>query len=403
MKYDFTTVLNRAGHDAVAYDGLGLLSMTPPKPTREGFDAIPMWTADMNFHVFPGIQEAIAKRLQEPHFGYFLKSREYFDAIVGWNKERNGAVELTSECVGHENGLLGGLNSALNVICTRGDHVLIHSPTYSGFTRSIEQNGYHLVHSELKPDENGVWRMDFEDMEKKIVTHRIHAMVFCTPHNPCGRVWERWEVDQMMALCKKHDVYVVADEIWSDIIRPDCKHVPPELVSEDAKMRTVALYSTAKTFSIPGLTGSYHIIYNKALRDQIEKEASRTNYNEINLFTMHAVVGAYSAEGARWVDEMCQTIDTNMNYACDYVTKHFEGVEFFHPEGTYMLYLDCTKWCQAHGKTIEDVNQAGWDVGVAWRDGRQYRSPCHVRICVAHPLSKLQEAFDRMDKYVFNA
>lgn len=402
MKYDFTTVLDRAGHDAMAYDGLGIIPVLPSAP-KEGFDAIPMWVADMNFHVYPGIQDAIVKRVQEPHFGYFFPRREYFDSLIRWQETRNGVTGLTRECIGTEHGLLGGLNTALNVICTRGDSVLVHLPTYSGFTRTIEQNGYHLVHSELKPDENGVWRMDFEDMEKKIVAHKIHALVFCSPHNPCGRVWERWELETMMGLCKKHDVYVISDEIWSDIILPGHKHIPPQSISEDARMRTVALYSTAKTFSIPALCGSYHIIYNKALRDQVEKEAMRTSYNELNVLTMHAMIAGFSPEGAEWVDEMCQTIETNMNYACDYVSKHFEGVKFFHPEGTYMLYLDCTEWCAKHGKTIDELQHAGWDVGVAWRDGRQYHSPCHVRISVAHPMSKLKEAMERMDKYVFNA
>ena len=118
---------------------------------------------------------------------------------------------------------------------------------------------------------------------------------------------------------------------------------------------------------------------------------------------MHALIGAYQPEGYEWVDELCEVLSGNVNYACDYIEKHFDGVELSKPEGTYMLFLDCTKWCEKHGKTIEKLQQMGWDVGVAWQDGRAFHGPCHIRMNLALPLSKVQEAFDRLDKYVFNA
>ena len=153
--------------------------------------------------------------------------------------------------------MLGGVISALNVLCSKGDNVLLHSPTYIGFTHCLTDNGYHIVHSPLTKDERGVWRMDFADMEKKIVENHIHAAIFCSPHNPCGRVWERWEIEQAMALYKKYDVMVVSDEIWSDILLTGYCHIPTQSVSEDAKMRTVALYAPSKTFNLAGLVGSY--------------------------------------------------------------------------------------------------------------------------------------------------
>ena len=133
--------------------------------------------------------------------------------------------------------------------------MLLHSPTYIGFTGSLDNNGYKIVHSPLVPDESGTYRMDFADMEKKITENKIHAAVFCSPHNPCGRVWEKWEVEQFMELCRKHDVMVVSDEIWSDIILEGYKHVPTQSVSQDARNRTVAVYAPSKTFNLAGLVG----------------------------------------------------------------------------------------------------------------------------------------------------
>lgn len=402
MKYDFTTIMDRRGKDAIAVDRLGDGSDFAPDAPKDGFDPIPMWVADMNFPAVPTITKAVADRLAHPAFGYFSPRREYFDAIIHWHETRNGVTGMTADCIGYENGVLGGVISALNVFCSKGGKVLVHSPTYIGFTNSLGNNGYQIIHSPLIKDDQNIWRMDFQDMEEKIIKHHIHAAIFCSPHNPCGRVWERHEIEQAMEIYKKHDVMVISDEIWSDIILTGHKHIPTQSVSEDAKMRTVALYAPSKTFNLAGLVGSYHIIYNSWIRDRVEKEASLSHYNDMNVLSMYALIGAYRPEGEEWTDELCQVITGNINYACDYIRTHFDGVDFSRPEGTYMLFLDCTKWCRQHGKTIEDVEHAAWDVGVALQDGRMFHGPCHLRVNLALPLSRVQEAFDRLDRYVFN-
>ncbi len=407
MKYDFTSIIDRKGKDAIAVDvdagiALGFLGAKDQK-VREGFDVIPMWVADMNFPTVPTIPEAIIARAKHPAYGYFNATDEYFDSIIRWHETRNGVTGLTKEHIGYENGVLGGVISALNVFCSKGDKVLLHSPTYIGFTNSLTNNGYDMVLSPMKKDEEGVWRMDFEDMEEKIRTQNIHAAVFCSPHNPCGRVWERWELEKAMALFEKYDVKVVSDEIWSDIILKGHKHTPTQSVSDWARQNTVAVYAPSKTFNLAGLVGSYHIIYNKTIRDRVEKESSLPHYNDMNVLSMHALIGAYKPEGYEWCDELCETITGNIDYACDYIKEHFKGVEVSKPEGTYMLFLDCTKWCEEHGKTIDEVQRAGIEVGVIWQDGRIFHGPCAIRMNLALPLSRVQEAFDRLDKYVFNA
>ena len=402
MKYDFTSIIDRRGMDAMAVDAPGMVPFGP-QPPKEGFDLIPMWVADMNFPTVPTIAEAMIQRAQHPCYGYFMPRQEYFDSIIRWHKERNGVEGLEVKHIGYANGVLGGVVAALNVLCSRGDKVLVHSPTYIGFTSTLTNNGYAIVHSELKLDEEGVWRMDFEDMEKKIVENQIHAAIMCSPHNPCGRVWERWELEKAMEIYKKHDVYVVSDEIWSDLTLEGYKHTPTQSISEDAKMRTAAVYAPSKTFNLAGLVGSYTIVYNSWLKDRMEKEASLSHTNAMNVMSMHACIGAYKDEGYEWLDELRSVITGNVDYACKYIAEHFEGVTVSRPQGTYMLFIDCTKWCEKHGKTIEDVEHACWDVGVALQDGRQFHGPCHLRINLALPLSRVKEAFERLDKYVFNA
>ena len=399
MKYDFTSILDRNGKDAIAVEHIPI----PGAQVKEGFDRIPMWVADMNFPTVPTVVEAMMERVQHPAYGYFDPSEEYYASIIRWQEKRNGVTGLKPEHIGYENGVLGGVISALNVMCSKGDNVLLHSPTYIGFTMSLENNGYHIVHSPLVKDENGVWRMDFEDMEKKIVKNRIHAAVFCSPHNPCGRVWERWEIEKAMELYKKYDVFVISDEIWSDLILEGHKHIPTQSVSEDARNRTVAMYAPSKTFNLAGLVGSYHIIYNTWLRERVLKESSLSHYNAMNVLSMHALVGAYKPEGYEWLDELRQVLTGNVEFACRYIRDHFDGIEVSKPEGTYMLFLDCTKWCEKHGKTIDELQRAGVEVGVIWQDGRPFHGPCHIRMNLALPLSRVQEAFERLDRYVFYA
>jgi len=398
MKYDFTSIMDRKGRDSIAADRIPI----PGGIVGEGFDPIPMWVADINFPTVPTVQEAILQRTQHPAFGYFEPSQEYFDAIIRWQETRNGVAGLTRDCIGYENGVLGGVVSALNVLCSRGDKVLVHSPTYIGFTASLENNGYQIVHSPLVLDDGGVWRMDFADMERKIVEHHIHTAIFCSPHNPCGRVWEREELEQVMELYRKHDVFVISDEIWSDILLYGHKHIPTQSVSQDARSRTVAMYAPSKTFNLAGLVGSYHIIYDPWLRERFRKESSLSHYNSMNVLSMHALIGAYRPEGYQWVDELCQVLTGNVDFAYGFIKERFQGVEVSRPQGTYMLFLDCTQWCRAHGQTIDQLQRAGVAVGVIWQDGRPFHGPCHIRMNLALPLSRVEEAFRRLDQHVFH-
>ena len=165
MKYDFTSLIDRHGMDAIAVDSWGEIPGMAPNAPDEGFDRIPMWVADMNFATVPTVQEHIIQRAQHPMFGYFDPRPEYFDRIIEWQSRRNGVKGLLPEHIGYENGVLGGVVSTLRAYVQPGDAVLVHSPTYIGFTKSIEAAGYRIVHSPLKLDDQGVWRMDFEDME----------------------------------------------------------------------------------------------------------------------------------------------------------------------------------------------------------------------------------------------
>lgn len=402
MKYDFTSIIDRRGKDALAVESIGKQVWgNEPAAPKEGFDPIPMWVADMNFPTCPAVPAAIIERAKHPLYGYFRPSDVYYDAILRWQTERNGFCDLEREYIGYENGVHGCVTSAVQTLSSPGDKILLHSPTYVGFAADVEGLGRTSVYSPLKKDANGVWRMDYADMDAKLKANNIHLAIFCSPHNPCGRVWERWELEKSMEVFEANQCLVISDEIWADLTYTGHQHIPTLMVNDWAREHTVAVYAPSKTFNLAGLVGSYHIIYNQYLRDRVTACGDRTHYNEMNVLSMHALIGAYSDEGRAWVAELLQVLENNCKYACEHIWNHYDGVEVSMPQGTYMLFLDCTEWCARHGKSIDALIKAGWDVGVGWQDGRRFQGPCHIRMNLASPLSRIQEAFARLDKYVF--
>ena len=399
MQFDFETMLERHGMDSIAVDAIGT-GFAPAGP-KKGFDAIPMWVADMNYATCPAIQESVIRRVQHPAFGYFDPSDAYYDSIIRWQETRNRVTGLEKKHIGYENGVLGGVISTLNALCSRGDAVLIQSPAYIGFTHVLENNGYKIVLNPLVQDETGAWRLDYADLERKIIKNRVHAAIFCNPHNPCGRVWTPEEIRKAMDIFERHEVWVVSDEIWSDLLLNGSRHTPAQSVSDYARSHTAAFYAPSKTFNLAGLVGSYHIIYNDRLRERQGKEASLSAYNAMNVLSMHALIGAYGPEGMAWVDQLRNELSRNVNYACDFIRDHFPGISVRKPEGTYMLFLHCEEWCRTHKKTLDELQRAGTDVGVAWQDGRPFYDPWGIRMNLALPFHKMKEAFDRLEKYVF--
>ena len=217
MRYDFTTLIDRHGQDALAVDGLGT-GFAPAAP-KEGFDAIPMWVATTpTLPPPPACSRPFWSGRSTRCTATLPRRMLIMMPSSAGRASPTGSPAWEPKHIGYENGVLGGVISALNCVCSRGDKVLLHSPTYIGFTRSLGDNGYRIVHSALKQDAQGVWRMDYAEMEQLLAQQKIHAAVLCSPHNPCGRVWERWELEKAMELFRKYDVYVVSDEIWSDLL-----------------------------------------------------------------------------------------------------------------------------------------------------------------------------------------
>lgn len=394
--YDFKTHMNREGHDALAYDVIPYEGAA----VKEGIKRIPMWVADMNFPAFPGIINSMSKRLEQPHFGYYNMSDEYYDSIVNWHKNRYGK-ELKKEWTGYENGVLGCLSSVIRAFTCEREGILINSPVYTGFIKTIENLDRSVILSPLKKDKDGLYRMDLLDMEDKIKSNNIRLCILCSPHNPTGRVWTQGELEDVMNLYKKYDCIVVCDEIWADIVYKKNKHIPLYSLSPEAEKRSICMYAPSKTFNLAGLIGAYHVICNKDIRQKVEKISVSTHYNYCNVLSMHALTGAYSKEGGIWNDELIEVLDKNISYAMDFFENTLEGIEVSRPEGTYMLLINCRKWCENNNVEFDCLVKRGIYEGIIWNDGRPFHADYCIRLNLALPFDMLEEAVIRMRNNIF--
>ena len=398
MKYDFTSLIPREGMDALAVEGPAV--GFGPKLPEEGYDFIPMWIADMNFATAPSITREVVRRAEHPLYGYFLPTEAYYNAIFNWQK-RHGVSGLEKWNIGYQNGVLGGVCALMRCYTQPGEKILMHAPAYIGFTEVLKNIGRTAELSPLVRDADGVWRMDYEDMERRLKKERIHFAIICSPHNPTGRVWERWELEKAMALFEKYDCIVASDEIWSDLVLPGHVHVPTQSVSEDARLRTVAFYSPSKGFNLSGLWNSYHIVYNSAMKDRLLRAGEATHYNSLNVLSMHSLIGAYSEEGAEWLEELRQVLQANIDTVCRFVKEELPGISLSRPESTYLVFLDCRDYVGKSGRSMDEILKACWRVGVGLQDGRPFFEPYGLRLNLALPASRVAEAMKRLKEKVF--
>ncbi len=399
--YDFTSHIDRHDRDALAIDGIGSGCWgAAPEAAKPGYSEIPMWVADMNFSTAPSITRAIAARLEHPLFGYFRPTDAYFDAIINWQRTRHG-VEVPREAIGYQNGVHGLVCTTINLFTQPGDSVFVHTPVYAGFLGDLAELGRTAATSCLVRDNADVWRMDFDDMDRALKESGAKLAIFCSPHNPCGRVWERWEIERAMEVFAANDCIVLSDEIWADITFAGHAHIPAATVGDDARMRTITAYAPSKTFNLAGLIGSYHVIWNPTLRQKVVRYGEATHYNEMNVLSMHALVGAYSAEGHAWLDELLPVLEKNCRYVVDFINRELPGCHAAMPQGTYMVFMDCSENCRHTSRTLDDLLREGWNVGVAYQDGRRFGDPCSIRINCALPHDLVVEAMDRLKEHVF--
>lgn len=388
MKYNFDKIIERRDTECLKWDAP---KFTMSSTYCESRDIIPMWVADMDFEVPDFIVEALQTRLEHRVYGYAFTAAAFFEKINKWQTERFHQSSVGRGEISYQNSVLGGVASALVAFSQPGDNILLNGATYTGFQSTVLNLGRNMAISHLVKDKNGMPRMNFEEMETLIKSKNIPVMIFCSPHNPSGRVWEKEEIEQVVALCKKYDVKLISDEIWADfIVDKSIKHIPTTSVNQDAKDITFALYAPSKTFNLAGLIGAYSICYNPNLNARINKVATATHYNGANILSVAACIAAYE-NGSDWVDEMNVYIRKNQEFLCEYLNS-VPGVKVDLPQATYLLWADFRET----GKSNDEIITLLKTKGIIVSNGKSFLQDGFLRFNCACPFEYIEKAVARM-------
>ena len=385
MQYNFDEVVDRTSTSCIKWDARQSVFGNP--------DVLPLWVADMDFRSPQFVIDAIAQRLTHPVLGYTLRPDSYFEAIVGWVKRRNG-WEIERDWIAHCPGVVPGLNVAVLAYTNPGDKIVIQTPVYPPFFDAVRQNNRTLVENPLKVNE-GRFVIDFDDLDQKLSGAK--AIILCNPHNPVGRVFEEDELRRIGELCLKHGVTIISDEIHSDIIMPQQKHLHIANLDERFAATCITFMAPSKTFNLAGLSTAYAVIPNKELR--VKYLHVLEHQLHIGLGNIAGIVGLEAAynNGGDWLNQLIAYVQGNVSRLDELIKAKLPKVTCYKPEGTYLAWLDFT----AYGLTDDELDQkliheakVGLNSGSAFgSNGKGFR-----RINLACPRAYVEEAVERMSR-----
>lgn len=385
MTYDFDRITDRAHTCAIKYD------LAKKRGVPE--DAVSLWVADMDFPTAPCVREAIKERAEHGIFGYSRPDERYYSALRNWYKTRHN-YEIQDDWVVNSPGVVFAFATAIRAFTKEGDAVLIQKPVYYPFFQTIEAQKRRVVSNSLVL-ENGKYKIDFDDFEKKIVSENVKVFLLCSPHNPGGRVWTREELLKMSGICLAHNVLVVSDEIHCDILFESNRHTVFASLSEEAAQNSIICTAASKSFNLAGLQFSNIIIPNPSLRREFLAEMDRAGYCEPSIMGLVATTAAYK-DGGEWFDQVLDYIWKNILFAEKYIEENCPKIKAYKPEGTYLLWLDFSAFTELSDKQINNliVNKAKvWlDRGAMFgKEGEKFQ-----RINCATPRKILESALERI-------
>jgi len=390
-QYDFDTYIDRRGTSCIKWD-FGM--------ERKGRDdLLPLWVADMDFKLPDEIVSDITNRASQGVFGYTDPKDDYFDAVNGWFERRHG-FKVDHDWITITHGVVYGIVLAIRAFTEPGEAVMIQQPVYYPFAESVRVNKRKLVNNQLVY-KDGKYEIDFDDFEKKIVEEKVKLFLLCSPHNPVGRVWSRDELIRIADICKRHDVYVFADEIHSDFIYSSFAHTSYMTLGDGYRDKLILGTSPSKTFNMAGLQVANIIIPNKDVREKFRYENMITGYSQCNAVGLEATKSVYT-KGDKWVDELIEYLEGNLSFVRDFLKEKLPKVKLVEPEGTYLIWLDFSKITDSH-KELEDliVDKAHlWlDPGIIF--GRE--TSLFERINIACPRSILKQAMEQLYEAISTA
>ena len=324
--YNFETAPNRIGQHTYKW-----------KESEKDSQVLPAWIADMDFEVLPEIKQTVHDYADQLVYGYTYASEELINAVLAWERDEHGYT-FDKEALVFIEGVVPAISTAIQAFTKEGDAVLINTPVYPPFARSVKLNNRQLITNSLI-EQDGLFQIDFKQLEQDIVDNEVKIYVLCNPHNPGGRVWEREVLEKIGRLCQKYGVLVVSDEIHQDLTLFGHKHQSFNTVSPDFKDFSLILASATKTFNIAGTKNSYAVIENPSLRQKFQKGQLANNQHEISGLGFLATEAAYR-HGKPWLTELKAVLEENIDFVVDYFAKEAPRLRVMKPQGTYLVWLD---------------------------------------------------------------
>lgn len=301
-------------------------------------EGIPLWVADMDLPVSPAITEAVTERAQHPYFGYTYFPEEYFEAFAHWHKKHYGS-NVDPNLVAPADNVVVGLQLALEMLAKPGDAVMVQPPVYFPFFSIIEKTDCIRVDNPLVETDNG-YVMDYEDMEKKILDNKVKFFIFCHPHNPVGRAWKKEELEKLVDICHKHNVFILSDEIHSDLVHQGT-HLPLYLLNDKAREISAGFYSTGKTFNLAAMHSAFVLFNSKEKKELYDAMSLKRSRGDANCFGIAANIAAYR-ESDQWYEEMMDYLKGNIDYVSTFINEHLAPkIKVRSPEATFLMWLDC--------------------------------------------------------------
>ena len=379
-KYDFTTLPNRFGHHTYKW-----------KEAETDRQVLPAWIADMDFEVLPEIRQTVHDYAEQLVYGYTYASDGLIEAVQDWEEKHHG-YRFDKDSLVFIEGVVPAISTAIQAFTKEGEAVLINTPVYPPFARSIKLNNRRLVTNSLV-EKDGLFEIDFVQLEKDFVEENVKLYVLCNPHNPGGRVWEKEVLEKIGQLCQKHGVFLVSDEIHQDLALFGNKHQSFNTVNEDFKEFSLILSSATKTFNIAGTKNSYAIIENPKLRLAFQKRQLANNQHEISGLGYLATETAYRY-GEDWLTELKELIEKHINYVVDLFGKETK-IKVMKPQGTYLIWLDFSDYDindDELKRLLRDEAKVILNRGLDFGE----EGALHARLNVAMPTSVLEEVCQRI-------
>lgn len=379
MNYDFNKTVMRRNTKSIKWD-------------LAEEDVLPMWVADMDFEAPEAIREAVIKRAEHGIYGYTKTDDTYYESIINWWKRRHN-YELKKEWIRYSPGVVPAVHMLIRSLTEPGDKVIVQTPVYYPFFSAIKCNGCEIVENPLIYKEEK-YTMDFEDLEDKVKDSKVKAMILCSPHNPVGRVWTREELAKLGKLCVENNVVVIADEIHCDLVYKENKHITYPSISEEFAQNCVLCIAPSKTFNIAGLQASSVVIANDTLRLKFDKLLRSDGSISPNIFAMEATEAAYN-HGEQWLEDLLDYLKENLHFLTDYIQKKLPQLKVIKPEGTYLVWVDCSSL----GMSSRELYEFFLKRGKVWfSEGHTFGTGGEgfVRINIACPRYILEEGLERI-------